>query len=408
MYLNNYQYLKITETSPLILLIILSIFIRIPVILIFGDSALENEWKILVNNLITNGTLSLINFDDFLLPNLFMPPLYSYYLYILSFFNFNEQNYILLILLSQVLLASVSVAVFYKINTLFFSKKISFYSSLVFSFFPLYLYSCSQISSISLQVFFIILFFYFYFQFVNKSNILSIIFLSIISGSLILLRGEFILILVLSLSYSYFFFRIPIKKILLIVLIVFITISPYLIRNILIFETFTITKSLGYNLWKGNNSNSKVEGSEVLDTDLKRKIYSIEKDKYYRINFDEILLSEAIKNITGDSKKYAILFFKKLISFIFIDINSTQANYYNPWHYIPVLLVGITSLFGFFISNKKSHHLNYLIMIFFLNIILFSCFFILPRYKLIILPIQIIFTNVLITSVKKKFSNSNE
>ena len=408
MYLNNYQYLKITETSPLILLIILSIFIRIPVILIFGDSALENEWKILVNNLITNGTLSLINFDDFLLPNLFMPPLYSYYLYILSFFNFNEQNYILLILLSQVLLASVSVAVFYKINTLFFSKKISFYSSLVFSFFPLYLYSCSQISSISLQVFFIILFFYFYFQFVNKSNILSIIFLSIISGSLILLRGEFILILVLSLSYSYFFFRIPIKKILLIVLIVFITISPYLIRNILIFETFTITKSLGYNLWKGNNSNSKVEGSEVLDTDLKRKIYSIEKDKYYRINFDEILLSEAIKNITGDSKKYAILFFKKLISFIFIDINSTQANYYNPWHYIPVLLVGITSLFGFFISNKKSHHLNYLIMIFFLNIILYSCFFILPRYNLIILPIQIIFTNVLITSVKKKFSNSNE
>ena len=202
MYLNNYQYLKITETSPLILLIILSIFIRIPVILIFGDSALENEWKILVNNLITNGRLSLINFDDFLLPNLFMPPLYSYYLYILSFFNFNEQNYILLILLSQVLLASVSVAVFYKINTLFFSKKISFYSSLVFSFFPLYLYSCSQISSISLQVFFIILFFYFYFQFVNKSNILSIIFLSIISGSLILLRGEFILILVLILSYS--------------------------------------------------------------------------------------------------------------------------------------------------------------------------------------------------------------
>ena len=157
MYLNNYQYLKNKETSKLILLILFSLLIRIPVILIFGDTSLENEWKVLVDNLIINKTLAFDYFDPtlsrFLLPNVWMPPLYAYYLYFFSFFNLEEQVYIKLILSSQIFLSSVSVAVFYKINKLFFSEKISFYSSILFSLFPLYLYACGQIYSITLQVF---------------------------------------------------------------------------------------------------------------------------------------------------------------------------------------------------------------------------------------------------------------
>ena len=81
MYLNNYQYFKKNETFILVLLIAISIFTRIPVILLFGDTSLENEWEVLVDNLIVHGTLSLRNFDGFLLPDLLMPPLYSIYLY---------------------------------------------------------------------------------------------------------------------------------------------------------------------------------------------------------------------------------------------------------------------------------------------------------------------------------------
>ena len=158
MYLNNYQFLKKRETLALISLILISVLIRIPVILLLGDTSLENEWKILVNNLITHGTLSLRSFDEFLLPSLVMPPLYSYYLYFFSIFNFDKQNYIELILASQILLSSISVVLFYKINKLFFSQNISFYSSLLFSLFPLHLYACGQISSISLQTFFTILY----------------------------------------------------------------------------------------------------------------------------------------------------------------------------------------------------------------------------------------------------------
>ena len=406
MFLGNYYHLKNKEIYILALLVLFSIFIRVPVIFLFGDTSLENEWLILVNNLINHGTLAFTYHDEslakFLFPNLYMPPLYAYYLYFFSIFNFEGQNYILIILFSHILLSSISVLIFYKISKVFFSKKISLYSSLLYSLFPLHVYACSQISSISLQIFLTILFFYFFLQFIEKRNFTLIFFVSFIGGLLILLRQEFVAILALSLLYAFIFYKISIRKILLIFLITLITISPYLIRNIIIFKTVTITKTTGYNLWKGNHPDAKgVEGSEVIDDNLRKQIDKIPKDKFYGLNYDNLFLDEAIKNIKKEPARYLTLFFKKTVSFLFIDIQSTNPNYYNPLHYLPVLLLGITSLIGMGLSDKKFYKLNYLILIFIFYVLVFSTVSILPRYKLIILPIQIIFTNVLIESIKK-------
>ena len=406
MYLNNNQFFKKKETFVLIFLVLISVLIRIPIIFIFGDTSLDWEWGSLVNNLIEHRTLSYKKFDDFLLPNLFMPPLYAYYLYLFSFLNLELYNYINVILFSQAFLAAVSVVVFYKINKIFFSQKMSFYCSLIFSFFPMHAYACSQISSISLQTFFLLLFFYFFFELANRRNLLTIFLFSFISGLLILLRGEFILILVFSILYLFIFFKTKLKNIFIIILISIITISPYLVRNILVFDKITITKSLGFNLWKGNNINSGVEGSEFMNADLKEKIYSVDKNKLFRINIDKVFMDEAINNITNAPGKYFILFVKKIISFIFIDINSSQPNYYNPLHYLPLFLIGAMSLIGIILSDKKSSKMNYLILIYFLNVLIFSSFFILPRYKLAILPLQLIFTNIFINNFKNYFIKS--
>jgi len=407
MYLNNYQHQSNKETLTLVFLLIFSIVIRAPIILMFGDVGLENEWKIIIENMTSYGKFSIISFNGYFLPNLYMPPLYPFYLYFFTIFNLENQNYVQLILWSQVFLSSISVIIFYKINKLFFSYKLSFFGSLLFTLFPLHLYACSQISSISLQSFFTLIFVYFFFKITKNKDILSIITFSFISGLLILLRGEYIVIIIFSLLYLFTFFTTSLKKILLTILIIFITISPYLIRNVIIFESATITKSIGYNLWKGNNPNSTVQGSELIDKELQNQIDKISKDKFYRIKFDNIFLNKAIENITGEPTKYLILFLKKFASFLFIDIASSNPIYYNPFHYLPVLLLGATSLGGITLSNKKSRKLNYLIFIFFINAIIFSSFFILPRYKLAILPFQIIFTNILIDYISKNFFSSS-
>jgi len=155
-----------------------------------------------------------------------------------------------------------------------------------------------------------------------------------------------------------------------------------------------------------------VEGSEKFDESLTEKqakrlegfiiLESIPRDINYRLNFDEFFLRQAIKNIKKEPEKYFIFSLKKAASFIFIDIKSSQPGYYNPLHYLPVLLLGITSIIGMILSNKKSYKLNFLLLIFISLVCIFSTVSILPRYKLIILPIQIIFTNILIEKVLKK------
>ena len=402
--LNDYQSLKKKEILLVFLLIAFSIVVRVPVVIILGDSNLENEWLQLVNNLINNKELSMSTVEGLLLPNLWMPPLYAYYIYLFSFFSLEEQNFILLILSSQIILASISVGIFYKINQIFFSKKISIFSSLLFSLFPINLYACSQISSATLYIFLATLFYYYFFKITKNNNFSSIFIFSITAGLLILTRREFVGILVISSAYLYFFFKIPIKKILLVALITLITISPYLTRNYLIFDKIIIQASFGYNLWKGNNPNAKVEGSAFMEDDLLAKREKIPKDKYYRIAEDKILVNEALKNIKNEPIKYLVLYFKKVASFIFVDIQSSDPNYYNPIHYISLILLGITSLAGIFLTDKKSYGMNYLILIFFFYIILFSFFFILPRYKLFIIPFQIIFTNNLIAYIQKRIS----
>ena len=424
MLLKIYHQLQNKEAVTIITLILLSVFLRIPVVLIYGDTSLDHEWKHLVQNLIVHGQLVYESFDDFLLPNLWMPPLYAYYLYIFSFFGLEDQNYILLVLLSQIFISSISIVIFYQINKLFFTKKISFYSSVLFSVIPLHVYASSQISSITLQIFSYLFFIYLFFRIAKEQKRIIIIIFSILAGLILLLRSEFQAIFILSIIYLFIFFKVPIKKILLILLISMITISPYLIRNYLIFEKITLAETFGYNLWKGNHphamKNSLVEGYEfpkdlsdktILDENMKKQIpklidgfiilEAIPRDINYRLNFNKFFLGQAIHNVSKEPVSYLIFFFKKALSFILIDINSSNPNYYNPLHYLPVLILGITSLFGIALSNKKSRELNYLILILLAFVFIFSTVSILPRYKLIILPLQIIFTNIFIERVKK-------
>ena len=96
------------------------------------------------------------------------------------------------------------------------------------------------------------------------------------------------------------------------------------------------------------------------------------KDINYQINLDKVFLTQAIDNITKDPTRYLVLYVKKFISFLLIDTSSSQPNYFNPLHYLPVLLLGITSLIGIILSDKKLPKLNYLILVFFIYVFLFS------------------------------------
>ena len=393
-------------------LIVVSLLIRILTVYFIKDSHVEYEWNVLLNNLIEHKSYSLRSFNAELVPTVLIPPLYAFFLYFIHVISFLKDSYFLyLVFFIQIVLSTYSVYLFYQINQNFFSNKFSIINSFIFSIIPLNIYICGQISSVSIQLFLSLLFLKLLFILIKNKTQKNIIFFSIVSGLLILCRGEFAIIFVFTFFFIFISKKIDVINLIKILIIVFLVISPYVIRNYIHFNQFIIVKSLGYNLWKGNNQLSKVEGYgrfEIVEfKNLYDKVKSINKDKYYEINWDNIFLKEAKNNIEKNPIIYAELFFKKLFSFYFIDLESSYPNYYNFLHIFPIIILSLLSfpsLIIFFKNNKFEN--KYLGLYFFLNLVIFSIFFILPRYKLVILPIQIILATYFVQYLIKKFKKN--
>ena len=189
-------------------------------------------------------------------------------------------------------------------------------------------------------------------------------------------------------------------------------ISPYLYRNYKIFGVITITKSSGYNLLKGNHPSTVVEGIGMFgDVGL---IVPAVKDKMDKLKLkgpikehdlikDKILMDQAIKFIKEDPTRYLKLYFKKFVAFMFIDTNSNYPNYYSLPHIIPKVILSITSILGLIlVFSLKFNIANYFVLFYLSNIGLFSFFFILPRYSLSLLTIQIILSLYCFDRTEKK------
>ena len=393
--------------SILFFLVLISFLARLVAVLLYGDTEIDNEWGILLHNLYNHKTYAFYEFENKLIPSSYMPPLYPFILLFLKIVSFDKINILSLIFSFQILLSIISIYIFYKINKQFFSFKISITNSFIFSFFPLNIYAVTQTSSITLQIFLSLLFLkYFFLTTINSSN-KNIIIFSIICGLSLLTRGEFILILIPTLIYKFIFKKTNILNLIKILLISFIIVSPYLVRNYINFEKIHIANVTGYALWKGNNSSLKVEGFENLNKfeDIKSKLENIPYDIFYETKRDNIFFKAAMKNILEKPDVYLLLYIKKIFSFYFFDINSSYKNYYHFMHIIPIALISILSLPGLVIFlRSKDFHQRYFMIYLVIYILIFSLFFILPRYKLAILPIQIILSTFSINYLLNKMT----
>ena len=91
------------------IIFLISFALRLLISFVYGDHSLQNEWEILVRNLIEHNTLAMINFGDLYVPNLWMPPLYAYFLFSISiFFESLNNTYINTVLITQCLLSSIT------------------------------------------------------------------------------------------------------------------------------------------------------------------------------------------------------------------------------------------------------------------------------------------------------------
>ena len=399
--------------------IAISFIARIIATYFFADENLTNEWAIIIHNyeltgvfgyyVLENNTFVTPKFaevGDIVLPTAFMPPLYLYIILFLKKISFGILNLPFLVIISQILISLLTIYIFYKLIRQFEDKNFSIIITLIFSLFPLNVWIVSQISSITVQIFLIVSFFFLVVRFQQTDRFKFLFFFSVVSAFLILTRGEFLLFYFLTIFYFFIFIRKKFSSIVVSLVIAILIISPYLYKNYNIFNELTLTKSFGYNLLKGNNPNFKVDGDAYfLEDQFKNISSSIKPNNEFEIQLDDIYKDKAINYIKSDPTKYTIFYFKKVISFLFFDIRSTYPNYYNVFHLLPKLILSILTLVGcFYLIKKKGFH-QYLVIYYFCNIFLFSIFFILPRYSLILLPIQILISMTVIKKILRKFIN---
>jgi len=403
--------------NKLKIIILLTFLSKLTFVLFFHEKNLTHEWSILFNNFQEYNSYSYYIFNGKHIPSSYMPPLYFIFLYLNKILSMNLINFLYLVFFNQVLLSTLSVYFFYKICKNFFNDNISLIGTLVFSLFPLMIYSNGLVSSATLQLFLYLLFFNSYLVFLDgKVDLKGILILSIICSLNLILRGEFIIIFFFSIFY---FILINRKKALsgILVLILSVSlISPYILRNFDNTNKLHIVNSSGYALWKGNNPLAKVEGfhnplhpdartnwPNIIEFEsLYNQLDKIEKNEMYEIERDQTFKREAFKNITSNKIKYLKLYIKKIFSFYLIDLESSLKNYYNIIHIIPILIFGIMSVPGVIIAFKKNNYkIKYLILMTLILIFFISVFFILPRYKISIISFQILFSMFYLEYLKK-------
>ncbi len=391
------------------IILFISIIARVFAIIFFRDVEVDNEWGILLKNLEENNILSVHSVQGVPVPNIFMPPLYPLFLFSIKIFFNSLEPFLWSIQFIQLLLGVISIYLTNKILLQFFSEKLSAIGTLIFSLFPMNVYAVSQISSIILQIFLLNVFLYSYIKLFKKITNKHIIIFSIFSGLLILLRGEYFIFVILSLIYLYLNQK-QIIKILIISMATLLIVSPYLYRNYNIFGVITITKSAGYNLLKGNHPRTKVEGVgmfsniEKVIPEVKTQLEDLKSNgpaQNYDLLQDKILMEQAVIFIKDNPLRYINLYIKKFLAFMFFDLSATYPNYYSPMHIIPKVLIALSSFIGIILAFRLSVSIsNYFILFYLANIGLFSIFFILPRYSLSLLTIQIILSLYALKKIK--------
>ena len=348
-----------------------------------------------------------------------MPPLYFFFIIFCKYLSLEIFNFLYLIYFIQVMISTFSVFIFYNFCKKFIENEtICLIGTIIFSLFPLLVYSSALISSATLQVFLYLIFFNLFLDIIDgrkKNNLI----ISFVASLCLLLRGEFIIIFCFSLMYIIIINKQNISKFFIILLLTLMIISPYLSRNYFITGKIHIVNVTGYALWKGNNHLSKVEGypydlhpkersnwpDDYNFNNLITKLDKIKKDETYEIERNKVFLLEGIKNIIEDKSKYFFLYIKKILSYYFIDFNSSYRNYYNIINILPLAIVSLFSVPGFLIlfnEKKKDLKFYYITLILLIFLIVLSLFSILPRYKISILSIQILFFLFFLKKILKK------
>lgn len=375
-----------TTKQTLIFLFCFALLIRIASIFTIANLENPEMWEFgkIARNLLAGLGYSHPTFQT-TVPSAYMPPGLSYiYYFFFKIFGDNSTSYILILTLNS-LLASFSAIIIYKLAMkIYEDKTIALMSSIYIAFSPILIFSTINFNSIIIyQVLIGLIFIYFMKSYSRPEiiNLRTVVMLSILLGIFLYFRSEMLAftLLIASLFVIKKKFYTPVRLwwAALILLIPILIISPWSIRNYIVFgKIIPITTSFGYNFYIGHSDQ---------DTDRKfnKRIFTLKEDSTFELKMSELGIETALEHIKEKPEAEIIVSLNKIKSLWITDDFREQAKH--PLY----LIVWIPTLIFFTIGYYKSlKSKSYRDKLFFLNIyLIFSTllavvFFNLPRYQI--------------------------
>lgn len=408
---------KIHKNNKIVIFLFsFALIIRLIGVISVGEKEFPMEFGKLVPNLIngygysyyyvnSDGEISNEPIEDpqKVIPSAYMPPGYPFFLTAVCCFFGNGSNAILLIEILQAIIGAVTCLLLYKIIRIKFNDKIALSSSIIFSIYPILVFIPSQITAVNLYLFLNILLLFLLFKGEKLDKISYFVFAGLILGVLILSRGQvviyfpFILLWIILLKQKNI-----LKKAFIFILTTLIILTPWIIRNFVLFERLTpLTISGGINLWQGQNAQVTGTRSEYTDPPMKitesmqKKINELTPTIDYEIKLDNIYKDEAISFMKKNPGTVIKMALRKFVFYwgYYWGINFTYPSAKNPLYWLPwfillpFFIVGIINTYDF-----KKYYLFYMYFIF--STIMIMIFFVLPRYRIFIIPLIIPFSVV--------------
>ena len=112
--------------------LLVSLVTRLVVFYLYSDTAIDNEWGYLIHNLSSSGVLGINVVDGDIikiayaeenqkvLPSVFMPPLYAYFIYVIKILIGNLIYLVNAVIFFQIFISLFSILIFFRLFKFFF------------------------------------------------------------------------------------------------------------------------------------------------------------------------------------------------------------------------------------------------------------------------------------------------
>ncbi|HAB52188.1 MAG TPA: hypothetical protein DCE80_08480 [Ignavibacteriales bacterium] len=345
-------------------------------------------------------------------PTSWMAPIYPYFLSG-CLLIFGSYGYLVIEILQCIASAFISI-ILYLTGKKLFNKKAGFIAAILAAFYPPLMYYCTIMWGAIFFILLINILILFLFKVKEIPTNYNICLCGFLMGFTALVDP--VIMCFYPFVFLWLFFNFPshintsIKNLGIVLGIMLLVISPWTIRNYLVFNKFVLIKSnIGHAFWVGNNP--RASGNMEIVFPEKEEIEKI--SVLTEVERERIFITKAFTFIKENPKQFVSLFFSKLRFFWWkIDNkNLGTGNKYVQIMYFSYGIILFLALCGiiFSIAREKFYFIILILFLFFSLSMTYSLTAVgTYRYRLPVEPYLLIFAALTINIILKKLFSNQE